>query len=99
MGGEGKSFVIVNLANAIALSGKKVLLMELDLRDPHIYTALNADNSVGFTNYIISDVKANDIIRPTNIHPNFYFIAPGITSSKPFRAFEYTIKYNSFLKK
>ena len=57
--------------------------MELDLRNPHIYSILNVDNSVGFSNYIISDIKARDIIRSTEIHPNFYFISPGSLPPNP----------------
>ena len=83
MGGEGKSFVAVNLACAIALSDKKVLVMELDLRKPHIYSLLNVDNTEGFSNYIISDISAKDIIKPTSIHPNFYYLGPGILPPNP----------------
>src|SRR6185437_11471642 len=36
MSGEGKSFTTVNLAGILAISGKKVLLMELDLRKPKL---------------------------------------------------------------
>src|SRR5690606_16115635 len=34
MSGEGKSFIALNLGNILALTGKRVLLMELDLRKP-----------------------------------------------------------------
>ena len=83
MGGEGKSFVVINLAASIAITGKKVLLMELDLRKPHIFSLLKVDNSIGFSNYIISDIKARDIIKPSNIHPNCYFIGPGTLPPNP----------------
>ena len=83
MGGEGKSFVAINLAATIALSGKKVLLMELDLRKPHIYSILNIDNNEGFSNYIISDISPRDIIKPSNIHPDFYFMGPGVLPPNP----------------
>ncbi len=83
MGGEGKSFILLNLASAIALSGKKVLVMELDLRKPNIYPVLNINNAVGFSNYIISDIKTADIIQPTDVHPNLYFVGPGTIPPNP----------------
>jgi capsular exopolysaccharide synthesis family protein len=83
MGGEGKSFVAMNLACSLAISGKKVLLMEMDLRKPRISATLNVDNSVGFSNYIVSDVKVKDIIKPSNIHPNFYLIGSGSLPPNP----------------
>jgi capsular exopolysaccharide synthesis family protein len=83
MGGEGKSFVAVNLAATIALSGKKVLLMELDLRKPRISSVLNVDNNAGFSNYVVSDIKVGDIIKPSNVHPNFYIISSGSLPPNP----------------
>jgi len=83
MGGEGKSFVAVNLASAIALSGKKVLLMELDLRKPNIYSMINANNSVGFSDYIISNLKISDVIQPTDVHPNLSFLSAGTLPPNP----------------
>jgi tyrosine-protein kinase Etk/Wzc len=83
MGGEGKSFVLINLASAIALSGKKVLLMELDLRKPHLHAILKVENSIGFSNYVISDIKAKEIILPTAIHSNCFFIPPGTLPPNP----------------
>jgi capsular exopolysaccharide synthesis family protein len=83
MGGEGKSFVLLNLASAIALSGRKVLMMELDLRKPNIYPKLNVNDSIGFSNYIISDIKPRDIIQSTDVHPNLYFVGPGTVPPNP----------------
>ncbi len=83
MGGEGKSFVLLNLASAIAISGKKVLIMELDLRKPNIYPKLNVNDSIGFSNYVISDIKAADIVQPTDVHPNLYFVGPGTIPPNP----------------
>src|SRR3984957_20714255 len=44
MSGEGKSFITVNLGSALAISGKKVVLLELDLRKPKISSSLDIDN-------------------------------------------------------
>ena len=52
-GGEGKSFVSTNLAAVLAIPGKKVALLEFDLRKPGILKSLNLESNVaGITNYI-----------------------------------------------
>ncbi len=83
MGGEGKSFIAMNLACALAISGKKVLLMEMDLRKPRITSALGIDNSVGFSNYIVSDIRLRDIIKPSGIHPNCMVVGSGSLPPNP----------------
>ena len=51
---EGKSFIAINLSQALALSHKKVLLLELDLRTPKLSEQLGLTNN-GFTNYITEE--------------------------------------------
>ena len=83
MENEGKTFIAVNLACSLAASGRKVLLMEMDLRNPSIYSILKIGNSIGFSDYILSDIRPTDIIRPSGIYPDLYFISPGLLSSNP----------------
>jgi capsular exopolysaccharide synthesis family protein len=52
MSGEGKSFVSINLAAALSLAGKKVILLELDLRKPKISDSLKLQK-LGITNYLV----------------------------------------------
>ena len=82
--GEGKSFASINLGNVLALSGKKVLLMELDLRKPTLSSKFGIDNQFGFTNYV-NDVKvsAKDVIRPLAVHENMYIISSGDIPTNP----------------
>lgn len=54
--GEGKTFVSANLAATFSLSGKKVLLIGLDLRNPKLQEYLNI-NPLGISNYITSNNK------------------------------------------
>ncbi|NVK51714.1 MAG: polysaccharide biosynthesis tyrosine autokinase [Flavobacteriaceae bacterium] len=81
--GEGKSFISINVAASLALSGKKVLLMGLDLRAPKITEYLGLPDKKGVTNYItdtkldykdlifnIEDVKNLDIISSGVVPPN-----------------------------
>jgi tyrosine-protein kinase Etk/Wzc len=84
MSGEGKSFTTINLANVLALSGKKVLLMELDLRKPSLSSKFGIPNTMGFTNYVSdSSVTAKDIIKPLKSHENMFIISSGQLPNNP----------------
>ncbi len=84
MSGEGKSFVSVNLGTVLAMSGKRVLLMELDLRKPGLSTKFELPNNLGFTNYVIDEnLAAKDIIRPLTGNENMFIIASGILPPNP----------------
>lgn len=87
MSGEGKSFTAVNLGAVLAISGKKVLLMELDLRKPKLSQNLNMTGSFGFTNYIIDEkLKPKDIILPTAINSKLFVISSGPIPPNPAEA-------------
>lgn len=84
MSGEGKSFTAINLGNILALAGKKVLLMELDLRKPGLSAKLAISNDIGFSNYTINrDLKVQDIIKPLSINSNMYIISSGPLPPNP----------------
>jgi len=63
--GEGKTFVAVNLANSIASTRKKALLIGADLRNPQIHTYVNQNkNQTGVTNYLYNkSLQLEDIIQ------------------------------------
>ena len=54
---EGKSFVSLNLAAVFAIPGKKVALLEFDIRKPMISTNLNLSNEKGITDYLLGDQR------------------------------------------
>ncbi|WP_316809627.1 polysaccharide biosynthesis tyrosine autokinase [Pedobacter agri] len=84
MSGEGKSFTAINLANVLALSGKKVLLMELDLRKPGLSTKLGVVNDAGFSTYTIDkNIKIKDIIKPLTINSNMFIMTSGPLPPNP----------------
>lgn len=61
--GEGKSNVAVNLCVTLAESGKKVLLIDCDLRKPvvHKYLRINR-KALGLTNILSGEAKPTDVI-------------------------------------
>ena len=60
--GEGKSFISINLASALSLSNKKVLLLGMDLRAPKVTEYLGIPERKGVTNFITNaSVALKDI--------------------------------------
>lgn len=84
MGGEGKSFCSINLAATIALTGKKVVVMEMDLRKPNLSNKFNLTNRVGYTNFITSStVQVSDIVVPSGLQDNLFVIGSGPIPPNP----------------
>lgn len=82
--GEGKSFIAANLAVSLALTDKKVVLLELDLRKPKLSEIFGLKSaSSGITNYFIGDKEADEIIKRTDINPNLFLISAGPIPPNP----------------
>lgn len=65
--GEGKTFVTVNLAGIIALSEKKVIVLDLDLRKPKIHHCFSVENRKGVSSILAKNEKIEDCINHSNI--------------------------------
>ena len=68
---DGKTFTSINLASIFALSGKKTVLVGLDLRKPKLHTSFDYDNKVGLTSYLIGQKSFDEVVRKTefdNLH-------------------------------
>ncbi len=84
MPGEGKSFMSINFANVLAVQGKKVVIVELDLRKPKVSIQFNLDNKIGFSNFIISKkMTIEEILRPSGVHENLFVISSGPIPPNP----------------
>ncbi len=84
MSGEGKSYVALNLAVSLALLGKKVLIMELDLRKPSITSKLNLPSGKGFSHYVVRpEMRLNDVIMSSGVHESVDLIQAGAIPPNP----------------
>lgn len=74
--GEGKSFISTNLGAVLALSGKRTIILEMDIRKPKIMQGLGMNERKGITNFLVTNnMKLGDIIYPVNEVENL-FVAP-----------------------
>ncbi len=81
--GEGKTFISVNLAGTIALSGKKVLLVGMDIRNPKLaeYIPIRTE---GVTNYLSKqDKDLSSYITKLDNFENFHVLSSGVIPPNP----------------
>jgi capsular exopolysaccharide synthesis family protein len=82
---SGKSFVSVNLAMTLAASGKRVVILDLDLRRRTLSKSMGQrNNRRGITSYLSGKIASmEDIITPSEQSPNLDFIYAGPQPPNP----------------
>lgn len=81
--GEGKSFVATNYGAALALTGKKTVVLEFDIRKPRLLKGLNMQSTKGLSNYIIGKATLEEIVQPVREFSNLYVIGCGPVPPNP----------------
>ena len=74
---EGKSTVTLNLAQAAAAVGKRVLLVDADLRMPQIHQLLQISNQNGLSSVISRQVSSEEAIQQSAVNNNLYVLTSG----------------------
>jgi len=80
--GAGKTFVCMNLATVLASAGKRVLVIDADLRKGRLHQLLGIQARPGLSDLITSDTDFNEVIHKTDIN-NIFVLTAGAISSKP----------------
>lgn len=81
--GDGKSLIAANLAVALAQAGRRVVLIDADLRRPTQHRIFGLINNVGVTNTLVGDVKAAaEFLQPTLV-PNLFVLTSGPLPPNP----------------
>lgn len=79
---EGKSTVIANLAITVAQTGRKVLVIDADLRKPTLHKIFQVDNILGLTDLLIDNLGQLDVVQQTKIE-NLDIITSGPIPPNP----------------
>jgi succinoglycan biosynthesis transport protein ExoP len=79
---EGKTTVTISLAISLAQSGKRVLVVDTDLRKPRIHRAFGTTLAKGVTTVLVGELSAKDAIQETEV-PGLSFLASGPIPPNP----------------
>jgi capsular exopolysaccharide synthesis family protein len=80
--GEGKTFVALNLAGMIAVSGKSTVVIDLDLRKPKVHHGFGAQNLSGMSNVLSRNASIDEVLQHSHIN-GLDFITAGPIPPNP----------------
>jgi capsular exopolysaccharide synthesis family protein len=81
--GEGKTVTAANLAIAFALEGRRVLLVDADLRKPAVHTLFDVPNTQGLTTMLRSDTVTLESVAHTNEQERLKVLTSGPLPPNP----------------
>lgn len=79
---EGKSTTVANLAVVFAQQGKKVLLIDADLRKPTVHYTFRKDNHIGLTNVLTKQATLQTAMKETDVE-NLFVLTSGPIPPNP----------------
>ncbi len=74
--GEGKSFVVSNLALAFADAGHRTILIDGDVRRGELHRLLGVSRKPGLTDFLKGTVSRDDVLQQTR-YPSLHFVGGG----------------------
>ncbi|RYY57815.1 MAG: polysaccharide biosynthesis tyrosine autokinase [Chitinophagaceae bacterium] len=81
--GEGKSFVSTNMGAAMAVTGKKTVILEFDIRKPKVLSGLKMTRSSGISNFLVGKDSLESLIVPVPGVDNLFVLPCGPVPPNP----------------
>jgi capsular exopolysaccharide synthesis family protein len=81
--GEGKSFISTNMGAVMALTGKKTIILEFDIRKPKILAGLSIGKNPGISNFLVGKAELKDLILPVPTQENLFVLPCGPVPPNP----------------
>jgi capsular exopolysaccharide synthesis family protein len=82
---DGKSTSSVHLALAAVMMGRRVLIIDMDMRRPQVHAWLGVQNLRGLSTAITSDVDVHELIQVSPQHRNLHVLTAGPMPPAPGR--------------
>jgi capsular exopolysaccharide synthesis family protein len=80
--GEGKSTTALAIAHNFARIGRRVLLLDLDLRKPSMHRLLQMPNDRGMSNFLSGAATLQEVVQDLG-DPNLWFVSAGPLPPNP----------------
>ena len=81
--GEGKSTTLANLGVQLSRTGRRVVLVDCDLRKPRLHEFFDVSNDVGFTSILLGDATVADALSPVKGERNLVVVPSGPVPPNP----------------
>ncbi len=83
---EGKTTTIANLAVAFARAGRRVAIIDCDLRHPRVHKFFGLSNELGFTSLLLGEASLDDTVQRVRDEPNITVLSAGPPLPNPSEA-------------
>jgi len=79
---EGKTTIVVGLASAVAQSGKSVVIIDADMRQPRLHAIFELGRGTGLTTALRGEAEVEDLVRTTEV-PGLFVLPSGPIPPNP----------------